>query len=160
MPSFDIVSEIDKHELQNAVENAERQLQTRFDFKGVDAHFEWRDPDVIMRAEADFQVNQMRDILINSLVKRNIDPETMNSKPIEHSGKSFHQAINFQEGIDKETAKKLTKLIKESKLKVQAAVQGEQLRITGKKRDDLQAVISLIKGAELGQPFQYKNFRD
>lgn len=160
MPSFDIVSEIDKHELQNAVENAERELSTRFDFRGVEASFEWKDPNAIMRAEADFQLNQMRDILINKLVKRGIDPETMDSGDIQHSGKSFHQTITFKEGIASDVAKKVVKHIKDSKLKVQAAIQGEQLRVTGKKRDDLQAAIAAVKAGDFGQPFQYKNFRD
>ncbi len=160
MPSFDIVSEIDKHELQNAVENAERELQTRFDFRGVDAEFEWKDPNAVLRAEADFQINQMRDILINKLVKRGIDPDTMDSSTIQHSGKSFNQHITFKEGIASDVAKKVVKHIKDSKLKVQAAIQGEQLRITGKKRDELQSVIALLKAGDFGQPFQYKNFRD
>lgn len=160
MPSFDIVSEIDKHELQNAVENAQRQLQTRYDFRGVEASFEWKDPEIVIRSEADFQISQLRDLLIASLVKRGIDPNTMDSGSIEHSGKTFHQAIVFKEGIEKEVAKKVIKLIKDSKSKVQTAIQGEELRVTGKKRDDLQDVIQLMKEADLGQPFQYKNFRD
>lgn len=160
MPSFDIVSEFDSHELQNAVENAQRDLSTRFDFRGVDASIEWKDPEVVLAAEADFQVNQMRDILINALVKRKIDPNTMDSSAIEHSGKFFKQGVKFKEGIEKDVAKKLVKLIKDSKIKVQAAIQGEELRVTGKKRDDLQAVMSLVREANLGQPFQFKNFRD
>lgn len=160
MPSFDIVSEIDKHELQNAVENAERELQTRFDFRGVEASFEWKDPAATLRAEADFQINQMRDILINKLVKRGIDPATMDSSDIQHSGKSFNQNITFKEGIASDVAKKVVKHIKDGKLKVQAAIQGEQLRVTGKKRDELQAAIALVKEGDFGQPFQFKNFRD
>lgn len=160
MPSFNIVSEIDKHELQNAVENAQRELQTRFDFRGVEASFEWKDPTAILRAEADFQINQMRDILINKLVKRGIEPGMMDSADIQHSGKTFNQPINFKEGIDKEVAKKVVKHIKDAKLKVQASIQGEQLRVTGKKRDDLQTAIATVKAGDFGQPFQYKNFRD
>lgn len=160
MPSFDIVSEIDKHELQNAVENAERELQTRFDFRGVDASFEWKDPDVVMSAEADFQLNQMRDILIAKLVKRGIDPGMMDSGEVQHSGKTFKLPINFKDGIEKDLAKKLVKHLKDSKLKVQAAIQGQELRVTGKKRDDLQSAIALIKEGDFGQPFQFKNFRD
>lgn len=160
MPSFDIVSEIDKHELQNAIENAERELQTRFDFRGVEASFEWKDPDAVLRAEADFQINQMRDMLIAKLVKRGIDPSTMDSGSIQHSGKTFNQHITFKEGIASDVAKKVVKHIKDNKLKVQAAIQGEQLRVTGKKRDDLQAAIALVKEGDFGQPFQYKNFRD
>jgi len=145
MPSFDIVSEIDTHELRNAVENAQRELDTRFDFRGVEASIEWKDPDVVMKAEADFQLSQMMDILIAKLVKREIDPNTMDSQSIQHSGKTFNQVIKFKDGIESDVAKKIVKLIKEKKLKVQAAIQGEQLRVTGKKRDDLQSVIALIK---------------
>ncbi len=160
MPSFDIVSEIDKHELRNAIENAQRELETRFDFRGVDASIEWKDPDAVFKAEADFQLNQMLDILIAKLVKQKIDPNSMDRQSAVHSGKTFKQNINFKEGIDKETAKKVVKLIKDSKLKVQTSIQGEELRVTGKKRDDLQSVMALIKSSDLGQPFQYKNFRD
>ncbi len=160
MPSFDIVSEIDKHELQNAVENAERELQTRFDFRGVSAQFEWKDPNAVLTAEADFQVTQMRDILIAKLVKRGIDPEMMDPGKIEHSGRTFKLVIGFKEGIAQDVGKKIVKLLKDNKLKVQAAIQGDQLRVTGKKRDDLQAAIALVKSTDLGQPFQYKNFRD
>ncbi len=160
MPSFDIVSEIEKNEIQNAVENAARELSTRYDFRGVEASFSWSDPDAVLKAEADFQLDQMRDILINKLVKRGIDPAMMDSGKVEHAGKTFHQRVGFKQGIDSDTAKKIVKTIKESKLKVQTAIQGEQLRVTGKKRDDLQAAINLIKESNLGQPFQYKNFRD
>lgn len=160
MPSFDIVSEIDKHELRNAIENAQRELETRFDFRGVEAAIEWKDPDALLKAEADFQLNQMMDILIGKLVKRSIDPNTMDSQSPVHSGKTFNQTVKFKEGIDKDVAKKVVKLIKDSKIKVQASIQGEQLRVTGKKRDDLQSVMALIKSSDLGQPFQFKNFRD
>jgi len=160
VPSFDIVSEIDKHELQNAIENAERELKTRFDFRGVDASIEWKDPAVILRSEADFQINQIRDIVINQLVKRGIDPATMDSSSIQHSGKTFNQSIEFKEGIPSDVAKKVVKHLKDSKLKVQAAIQGEQLRVSAKKRDALQEAIAEIKANEFGQPFQFKNFRD
>jgi uncharacterized protein YajQ (UPF0234 family) len=160
MPSFDIVSEFDSHELQNAIENAQRDLSNRFDFRGVEATIEWKDPEVLISAEADFQVNQMRDIVINALVKRKIDPNTMDSSAIEHSGKFYKQSIKFKEGIEKDVAKKIVKLVKDSKIKVQTAIQGEELRVTGKKRDDLQAAMALVREAKLGQPFQFKNFRD
>ncbi|MBX2858213.1 MAG: YajQ family cyclic di-GMP-binding protein [Cellvibrionaceae bacterium] len=160
MPSFDIVSEIDKHELNNAVENANRELSTRFDFRGVDACFESRDQGVELRAEADIQLQQMVDILRNKMIKRDLDPETMDIGSAVHSGKTFSQFITLKEGIDAAMAKRLVKLVKEGKLKVQTAIQGEQLRVTGKKRDDLQQVINLIKASDLGQPFQFTNFRD
>lgn len=160
MPSFDIVSEIDNQEVRNAVENAQRELETRFDFRGVEASFEWAANETTVSAEADFQLQQMVDILRNKLIKRKVDPETMEVGDAIHSGKTFSQKITFLEGIDAPMAKKLVKLIKDSKLKVQAAIQGDQVRVTGKKRDDLQAVMALIREANLGQPFQFNNFRD
>ncbi|WP_096086645.1 YajQ family cyclic di-GMP-binding protein [Agaribacterium haliotis] len=159
MPSFDIVSEIDKHNLQNAIENAQRDLGNRYDFKGTKASFEWSDPAAVMVAEQEFQLNQMLDILIANLVKQKIDPETMDSGKVEGASKGVKQKIDFKEGIDKDVAKKLTKLIKDSKLKVQAQIQGDQLRVTGKKIDDLQAVMQLVREAGLGQPFQFKNMK-
>lgn len=160
MPSFDIVSEIDKPEVQNAIENAQRELQTRFDFRGVEASFEWVDPEAVLKAEGNHQLSQMRDMLIVKLVKRGIDPKMMNPGDVQHSGKTFNLRIGFKEGIEQPIAKKIIKLLKDKKVKVQAAIQGEQLRVTGKKRDDLQAAIALVKAEDLGQPFQYKNFRD
>ena len=160
MPSFDIVSEIDMVEVNNAVDNANRELSTRFDFRGVEASFEFKDGVVTMKADADFQLKQMLDILRSACVKRGVDTAAMDRKDVELSGKTAKQNIEFQEGIDQPTAKKLTKLIKEAKLKVQTSIQGEQLRVTGKKRDDLQAVMALVREAELGQPFQFNNFRD
>ncbi len=160
MPSFDIISEIDTVELRNAVDNANRELSTRFDFRGVEASFEFKDETVKLRAEAEFQLKQMRDILRGNLTKRGVDVNSMDSQKADATGKSWNQTVLFQQGIDKEMAKKIVKAIKEAKLKVQAAVQGEKVRVTGKKRDDLQSVIALLKQAELGQPFQYENFRD
>lgn len=160
MPSFDIVSEINNDEVRNAVENASRELDTRFDFRGVDASFEWSKDETTLTAEADIQLQQMVDILRNKLVKRGVDPETMNVSDPVHSGKTYSIKVTFKEGIDAPTAKKLVKLIKDSKLKVQAAIQGEQVRITGKKRDDLQSVMALVRESNLEQPFQFTNFRD
>lgn len=160
MPSFDIVSEIELSELQNAVDNANREISTRFDFRGVDASFSRNENIVNMTAEGDFQLQQMQSILRDKCVKRNIDTRSLDMKDVSKTGKTCKQDIEFKQGIDKETAKKLVKLIKDSKIKVQTAIQGEELRVTGKKRDDLQQVIALIKGAELEQAFQYKNFRD
>lgn len=160
MPSFDIVSEIDKVEVKNAVENAQRELATRFDFRGVEASFELSETTVTLTAEAEFQLQQMMDILRSNCTKRNVDTNAMDRQSVTHSGKIVKQAVLFKEGIDQATAKDLVKRIKEAKLKVQTAIQGEQLRVTGKKRDDLQNVIALVKNADLGQPFQYTNFRD
>ena len=160
MPSFDIVSEIDEQEVRNAVENAERELATRFDFRGIDASFDWKKEETVLKAEADFQLQQMLDILRNKLIKRNVDTDTMEIGDPVHSGKTFSQAVTFKQGIDAATAKKLVKLIKDSKIKVQSAIQGDQVRVTGKKRDDLQSVMRLVKEGNLGQPFQFTNFRD
>lgn len=160
MPSFDIVSEIEVQDVRHAVENAERELATRFDFRGVEAHFAWENKQAILSAEAEFQLQQMLDILRNKLIKQKVDIEVMEPGDVEHSGKVFRQAVHFKEGIDSELAKKVVKLIKDSKFKAQPAIQGEQVRVTGKKRDELQAVIAQVKEANLGQPFQFKNFRD
>ena len=160
MPSFDIVSEIETSEIRNAVDNANRELATRFDFRGISASFSHDDDITTIKCESDFQVGQMRDILRNKLVKRGSDPESWSLEKIDITGKTATQKIKYLQGIEKDMAKKLTKLIKDSKLKVQTAIQGDKLRVTGKKRDDLQAVMKLVKDAELGQPFQYNNFRD
>ncbi|MRX27669.1 YajQ family cyclic di-GMP-binding protein [Kangiella sp. HZ709] len=161
MPSFDIVSEVEKHEITNVVDNANRELSTRFDFRGVDASFEQTEDTVKITAEADFQVDQMIDMLYKSCVKRNIDTSALDiTEEATHSGKTFYKTANFKQGIDKDIAKKIVKTIKEAKMKVQVAIQGEEVRVTGKKRDDLQEAIALIKSSELGQPFQFKNFRD
>ncbi|OOF11074.1 YajQ family cyclic di-GMP-binding protein [Salinivibrio proteolyticus] len=160
MPSFDIVSEIDKVELKNAVDNASRELATRFDFRGVEASFELDKETVKVIAEADFQLNQMMDILRNNLAKRGVDSRAMDIQDMVHSGKSFSQQVKFKNGIETPVAKKITKAIKDAKMKVQTQIQGEQVRVTGKKRDDLQAVIQLVKDSDFEQPFQFENFRD
>ncbi|MCG7496299.1 YajQ family cyclic di-GMP-binding protein [Vibrio sp. Of7-15] len=160
MPSFDIVSEVDNVELKNSVDNATRELSTRFDFRGVDASFELKGEVVKLGAEDDFQLKQMVDILRGNLAKRGVDAGAMEEKDVVHSGKNYYQDIEFKQGIDSLIAKKLVKEIKASKIKVQAAIQGDQLRITGKKRDDLQAVMALVREGDFGQPFQFTNFRD
>lgn len=160
MPSFDIVSEIDNVELKNAVDNSTRELATRFDFRGVEASFTLNKEVVKVAAEADFQINQMMDIFRGNLAKRGVDARAMDLKDIVHSGKTFSQDVEFKQGIDSLTAKKLVKAIKDSKIKVQAAIQGDKVRVTGKKRDDLQAVMALCRESDLGQPFQFENFRD
>ncbi|RJG51534.1 YajQ family cyclic di-GMP-binding protein [Motilimonas pumila] len=160
MPSFDIVSEVDAVELKNAVDNANRELDTRFDFRGVEASFEKKEFNVKVAAENDFQLKQMLDMLRLCLAKRNVDAASMEAGEPIHTGKTWHLDATFKQGIDSLTAKKVVKTIKESKIKVQAQIQGEQVRVTGKKRDDLQAVMRLVKEAELGQPFQFNNFRD
>jgi cyclic-di-GMP-binding protein len=160
MPSFDIVSEIDMQEVRNGVDNAQRELETRFDFRGANASFVWTKEETKLTADADFQLQQMVDILRNKLIKRNVNIETMVVGDVIHSGKTYSQTVTFKEGIEQDAAKKLIKIIKDSKIKVQSAIQGDQVRITGKNRDDLQAVIAIVRQAELGQPFQFNNFRD
>jgi uncharacterized protein YajQ (UPF0234 family) len=160
MPSFDIVSEIDTVELRHSVDNANRELSTRFDFRNVEASFELKDEVVKLSAEGDFQLKQLRDILRSHISKRGIDPNAMDAQEPSASGKNWHQDVLFRQGIDTPLAKKIVKNLKDAKIKVQASIQGEKVRVTGKKRDDLQAAIALIKDAELGQPFQYNNFRD
>lgn len=160
MPSFDVVSEIDLFELKNAVENASRELSTRFDFRGVDASIALEKQVAKLGAEHDSQLRQLADILRANLVKRGVDASTMELDTPTYNGKKCSQTVKFKEGIDKEIAKKLVKLIKAEKLKVQVAIQGEELRVTGKKRDDLQTAMAFVKRAELGQPFQFKNLKD
>ena len=160
MPSFDVVSEVDFHEVTNAVDQANRELQTRFDFRGVDAKFERKEDVVRITAEADIQLDQMIDILRTKLVKRSIDPRVIDIGDQEHVGKLLHKNIKIQEGIESLLAKKIVKMIKDKKMKVQAAIQGEKVRITGKKRDDLQRVMSMLKEEEIDTPLQYNNFRD
>lgn len=160
MPSFDVVSEIDMHEVTNAVDQANREVTTRFDFKGSGAKFEFKDKVVVLHGDADFQLKQMMDILRNKLSKRGVDLDCMEPGKIEHAGKQVRQDVTMKEGIDQALAKKIVKLIKDSKLKVQSQIQGEQVRITGKKRDDLQAAIALLKDASLELPLQFTNFRD
>jgi len=160
MPSFDIISEIDTVEVRNAVDNSNRELATRFDFRGVEASFEYKDEAVKLSAEHDFQLNQLRDILRGNLTKRGVDVSAMESQNADQSGKFWHQNVIFKQGIETPVAKKIVKLIKDNKVKVQASIQGEKVRVTGKKRDDLQAVMALVRNGELGQPFQFENFRD
>ena len=160
MPSFDVVSEVDHHELSNGIDQANREVTTRFDFKGTGSKYELNELVINMNTESDFQLQQMFDILCNKLVKRSIDIACLEKGEAVIQARTATQAIKVIEGIDKATAKNMVKMIKQSKTKVQTAIQGEQLRVTGKKRDDLQAVIALLKGADLETPLQYKNFRD
>ncbi len=160
MPSFDVVSEVNQHELNNGIDQANREVTTRFDFKGTGSSFELADQVISMNTESDFQLQQMYDVLCNKLVKRGIDIVCLEKGEAVIQARTATQTIKVNEGIDTVTAKKLVKLIKQGKTKVQAAIQGEQLRVTGKKRDDLQAVIALLKAADVEVPLQYKNFRD
>lgn len=162
MPSFDIVSEIDMQEVRNAVENATRDLGTRWDFRNVPASFELNEKNqsIKVATESDFQVQQLL-ILREKLSKRSIDGAALEiPEEFTHSGKTYSVEAKLKQGIETSVAKKIVKLIKDSKLKVQAQIQGEEVRVTGKSRDDLQSVMALVRGGDLGQPFQFKNFRD
>jgi len=160
MPSFDVVSEVDQHELANAIDQASREITNRFDFKGTSADAKISDGAVVLTADSDFQIQQMHPILYNKLTARSIDIACLDAGKVETSGKGVKQTIKVRVGIDKDIAKKAVGKIKESKTKVQAQVQGEQLRINGKKRDDLQATMKLLEDADLGLPMQFQNFRD
>ena len=160
MPSFDVVSEVDFHEVTNAVDQANRELSTRFDFRGVDAKFARNDDVIRLTAEAVIQLDQMLDILRAKIVKRSIDPRALETGEQEHVGKLLHRNIKVKQGIESALSKTIVKMIKDKKLKVQVAIQGDKVRVTGKKRDDLQQVISMLKEADFETPLQYDNFRD
>jgi len=160
MPSFDVVSEIDHHELKNALDQANREIGTRYDFKGSGAGIEQSGNDLTLEAESEFQVKQMIPILKEKMSKRGIDVDCLEFGDIVEMNKRARQQVKVREGLDKDLARKMVKLIKDSKLKVQAAIQGEQLRVTGKKRDDLQQVMQTLREAGLGIPLQFNNFRD
>ncbi|KTC85488.1 YajQ family cyclic di-GMP-binding protein [Legionella drozanskii] len=161
MPSFDIVSEVNKVELRHAVDNAVRELGTRFDFRGVESSIELNELTVTLKSESDFQVRQLEDLFSNHCTKRNLSTSGVDieDKPV-HSGKTFSLNMTFKQGIDQPAAREIIKFIKDSKLKVQASIQGDKIRITGKKRDDLQEAIALLKKAEIKLPLQFENFRD
>jgi uncharacterized protein YajQ (UPF0234 family) len=160
MPSFDIVSELNAHEVTNAVDQANREVGTRFDFKGTDAKFELNDLVITLSAQADFQLEQMMQILKLKLTKRGIDIVCMKVDEPVTSGTTVKQTVTLRQGIDSELGKKLQRLIKDSKLKVQAAIQDKQVRVTGKSRDDLQEVIAMVRRSKLDLPMQFTNFRD
>ncbi|MDX1795718.1 MAG: YajQ family cyclic di-GMP-binding protein [Hydrogenovibrio sp.] len=161
MPSFDIVSELDKHELTNAVDQANKEVTTRYDFKGTDSSFELNGTTVTMKTESDFQLTQMYNILVEKANRRGIDVRCMEVKDPDIQLKTAKQVIEMREGLDAALSKKIIKAIKDSKLKVQAQNQGESVRVTGKKRDDLQAVMQLLKTKEdIDLPLQFNNFRD
>ncbi|MFW5926778.1 MAG: YajQ family cyclic di-GMP-binding protein [Wenzhouxiangella sp.] len=160
MPSFDVVSEIDHHELANAVDQANREVATRFDFKGTDSNYEVNGNVIALRTESEFQLGQMLDILYAKLARRGVELEAAEADEPVVMARTATRNVTIHEGIDAELAKRIVKRIKESKLKVQASIQGDKVRVTGKKRDDLQAAIALLKEAELGLPLQFNNFRD
>jgi hypothetical protein len=160
VPSFDVVSELNAHEVANGVDQANRELAQRFDFKDTDARFELEEFTVTLHAEVDFQLKQMLDILKLRLGKRGVDLACLDVKEPEVNLAAARQQVLLKQGIDAETGKKISRIVKDSKLKVQAGIQGEKVRITGKKRDDLQAAIQLLRGSKLDAPLQFNNFRD
>jgi uncharacterized protein YajQ (UPF0234 family) len=160
MPSFDIVSELNEHEVTNAIDQANREVGTRFDFKGTNAKFELKDLVITLTAQADFQLQQMMEILRLKLSKRGVDVTCMKVDEPVTTGTTVKQIVTLRQGIDTELGKKIQRLIKDSKLKVQAAIQDKQVRVTGKSRDDLQEVIAMVRRAKLEMPFQFTNFRD
>ncbi|MDO6462314.1 YajQ family cyclic di-GMP-binding protein [Granulosicoccaceae sp. 1_MG-2023] len=160
MPSFDVVSEVDKHELRNAVDQANRDIGNRYDFKGSAASISLREDVLTLTADSDFQLRQMQPILYQRMAARNIDIACLDEGEVTPAGKGVRQITRVRQGIETDLARRMVRKIKDSRLKVQAQIQGEQLRVSGKKRDDLQQVIALLRSAELGLPLQFQNFRD
>lgn len=160
MPSFDTVSEVNVQEVRNAVDQANREVGTRFDFKDSNAKYEYTDEKIMLTAQSEFQLQQMRDILETKFSKRGIAPGSIEVGKVETNLKEARQTITIKQGIETELAKQLVKAIKGSKLKVQAAIQGDQVRVTGKNRDDLQEAIALLKAQKITLPLQFTNFRD
>lgn len=160
MPSFDVVSEIDHHELTNAVDQTNREVGNRFDFKGSNSRVEQGDGVLNVESQSDFQIKQIVDILHQKMVKRGLDIRSLAEAEVELRGSRAYLTITLNEGIEKDLARKIVKMVKERKMKVQAAIQGEQVRITGKKRDDLQQAIAMLKESNIDQPLQFNNFRD
>ena len=161
MPSFDVVSEADMIEVKNAVEQANKEITTRFDFKGSSAKVEQKDAELTAYADADFQLSQVRDVLTNKLAKRQVDVRFLDVGKIEKiGGDKVKQVIKVKNGIETEDAKKIVKVLKESKMKVQASIQGESVRVTGAKRDDLQAAMAMLRKDVPDMPLEFNNFRD
>ncbi len=160
MPSFDTVSEVDHHELSNAIDQANREIGTRYDFKGSGARIEQTDNQLSLNAESEFQIKQMTPILKEKMSKRGIDVSCLEFSDIVEMNKRASQQVLVREGLDQDLARKIVRLIKDSKIKVQAAIQGDQVRVSGKKRDNLQQIMQLLREANLGIPLQFNNFRD
>jgi len=161
MPSFDIASEVNKVELKNAIEQTNKEVSTRFDFKGSDARVEQKELELTLYADDDFKLGQVKDVMLNKMAKRSVDVRLLDEKTREKiGGDKVKQIINVKNGIETELAKKIVKHIKDAKLKVTASIQGETVRVTGAKRDDLQAAIALCKSKIDEVPLQFNNFRD
>ena len=159
MPSFDIVSEIDKHELTNAIDQANREISNRFDFKGTNSKIEHKENTLKLVAPAEFQIKQMTDILQSKLSKRGIDVRCLDKGEVRESNNEARQEITVRQGIDKDLARTLVKKVKESRLKVQAAIQGEQVRVSSPSKDDLQAAMTILKSQDFGVELQFGNYR-
>jgi uncharacterized protein YajQ (UPF0234 family) len=160
MPSFDVVSEVDMHEVTNAVDQANREVTTRFDFKGTNAKYERNNAEITLHAQVDFQLKQMLDILNEKLARRGVDIACLEIKEPEVALNHASQVVILRQGLDAALAKEISRRIKDAKLKVQAAIQGDKVRVTGKKRDDLQEVIALLRKEKMSLPLQFNNFRD
>ena len=160
MPSFDVVSEVDMHEVTNALDQSRREVKTRYDFKNSQAQIDYKDDVISLSANSEFHINQMLDVLYQKMAKRKVDIKCFEESDVEMIGMTARQKISIRQGVDKDSARKIVKMIKDSKLKVQSAIQGEQVRVTGKKRDDLQNVMAMLRDAKLDIALQYTNFRD
>jgi len=160
VPSFDVVSEVDQQEVRNAVDQANRELATRYDFRGIDASFVLEEKALLLRAQEEFQLTQMIDIVRGKFVRRNLDPRCLAEDKMESAGREKRQRFRLVTGIDKDKSREIVKLIKDSKVKVQASIMGEKVRVTGKKRDELQQIIALLRDSKLGIPLQFDNFKD
>ncbi|MBI3773540.1 MAG: YajQ family cyclic di-GMP-binding protein [Gammaproteobacteria bacterium] len=160
MPSFDVVSEVNMHEVDNAVDQANREVGTRFDFKDSNARYERVEAQVNLTAQSEFQLQQMLDIIRTKLAKRGVDTGCLDVKEVEISGREARQQIILRQGISAELGKRISKMVKDSKSKVQASIQGDKVRISGKNRDDLQGVIAMLRSTEFELPLQFNNFRD
>ena len=160
MPSFDVVSEVDMHELRNAVDQANKEVTTRYDFKGSDCSFELNEEVITLKAEGEFQIKQMRDVLRSKMVARKVDTSALDIQDVEGQLKNTRQRMLLKQGLDGDAGRKVSKLIKAGKFKVTTQMQDKQVRVTGKKRDDLQQVMAMLRTEDIGVPVQFTNFRD
>ena len=160
MPSFDVDSEVDLQEVRNAVDQANRELATRYDFRGIDASFVLEEKALLLRAQEEFQLTQMIDILRGKFARRNLDPRCLAEDEMESAGREKRQRFRLVTGIDQDKSREIVNLIKDSKVKAQPSIMGEKVRVTGKKRDDLQQIIATLRDAKLGIPLQFDNFKD
>ena len=160
MPSFDVVSEVDMHEMANALDQSRREISTRYDFRNSKAVIESTDDVITLVADNEFQIQQMLDIVYGKMAKRGVDIKSMETSDVERRGMESRQKITVRQGIDKDSARKIVKMIKGSKLKVQSAIQDQQVRVTGKKRDELQNIMAMLRESKLDLALQFTNFRD